>query len=488
MEVTLLLYFAFVILPICIISTWFIRRSASYKVFPPGPTPLPFLGNIFDLTSKELWLRAHKWAKIYGEISYLHILGQDVLFLNNAEVSFELLEKRGANYSEKPRLVMVGEMCGCENMVPFTTYNDAFKRRRRLMQLTLGPRSIPNYYPALETETTTFIRSLVSDPTNYIRHIRRYSGGLTLSVVYGYKVASIDDPYLLLAEESVGLLANEMVQGTDIWPVDVFPILQYVPKWFPGASFKRKAVLWKAKMDEFIEKPWIHAKTSMKMGTILPSFCSAHLDKEEELTTKQEDDLKYTANSMYGASADTTITTISHLILAMIYYPEAFLKARQEVEQIVGKDRLPTFSDRDSLPYDLPHSVGTDDIYQGMNIRKGSLVIANIWAMLRDESTYPDASTFRPERFMEGSPETRGDIDPRNFIFGFGRRRCPGADLVDSSIWLLLATMIATVDISKAQNSDGSIIEPEIDFNNMVFRTPAPFQFSATMRSNLADQ
>jgi cytochrome P450 len=461
---------------------------------------------MFDLTTRELWLRVHGWAKKYGEMSYMHILGQDVLFLNKAEVAFELLDKRGAIYSGKPRLIMVGEMCGCENMVPFTTYNEAFKRRRKLMQLTLGPRSIPSYHQGLETETKTFIRSLVSDPINYLWHIRRYAGGLTLSVVYGYKALSSNDPYLVLAEECMDLLANKMASGPGIWPVDVFPILQYLPAWFPGGSFKTNAAIWKVKMDEFIEKPWAHAKARMKAGIILPSFCSSLLDKDEEMSAEQEDDLKYTANSMYAASADTTVATISHLILAMIYYPDAFVKARQQVEEVIGKERLPTFSDRASLPYldcilnetwrwgspvplNLPHSVLEEDVYHGKKIRKGSIVIANIWAMLRDESIYPDASTFKPERFMEDvSLETKKKMDPRNYIFGFGRRRCPGADLVDSSIWLLLATMIATVDISKPQNPDGSTVEPHIDFNNMVFRTPRPFKFSVKLRSHLLEE
>ena len=47
---------------------------------------------------------------------------------------------------------------------------------------------------------------------------------------------------------------------------------------------------------------------------------------------------------------------------------------------------------------------------------------ANYRSMLRDESIYPDASTFKPERFMEADPEMKKLMDPRNYIFGFGRR------------------------------------------------------------------
>lgn len=135
-----------------------------------------------------------------------------------------------------------------------------FKRRRKLMQQTLGPRSIPNYHNGLQVETKRFVQSLLADPENYMRHIRRYSGGLVLSVVYGYNATSSDDKYLLLAEESMNLLANEMITGVGVWPVDVFPVLRYIPAWFPGGSFKRKAKIWKKKMEEFVELPFIEAK------------------------------------------------------------------------------------------------------------------------------------------------------------------------------------------------------------------------------------
>lgn len=93
-------------------------------------------------------------------------------------------------------------------------------------------------------------------------------------------------------------------------------------------------------------------------------------------------------------------------------------------------------------------------------------------AILRDESTFPDAFEFRPERFItEKDPHVLAKMEPRNYVFGFGRRRCPGADLVESSIWLLLVTMMATLDISKAIDANGLVIEPNVEYgNNAKFR------------------
>jgi hypothetical protein len=97
-------------------------------------------------------------------------------------------------------------------------------------------------------------------------------------------------------------------------------------------------------------------------------------------------------------------------------------------------------------------------------------------AILRDESIYKNTAEFQPDRFItQKNPEVLSRMEPRNYIFGFGRRRCPGADLVESSIWLLLVTMCATLDISKPVEN-GKVIEPIAVYGeNSKFRSVLDF-------------
>ncbi|KAF7760180.1 hypothetical protein Agabi119p4_10856 [Agaricus bisporus var. burnettii] len=487
------------------VFVWLRRSKASTASLPPGPKPLPLVGNLRDLSAKELWLPAQKWAKQYGDVVYVHVFGQGLVFLNTPEAVFDLLDQRGAIYSDKPQLVMTGELCGCKNMVAFTTYGDQSKRQRKLMHKAFATHVIPTYYPLLETETRAFLRRLAADPSDYTRHTRRYAGGLTLSVVYGYEVQTGEDKFLQLAEECVDLLANHIASGGGIWPVDIIPALQYLPNWAPGAGFKLKAARWKAKMEEFVDKPYEFVKNSMTSGDYTPSFCSTLLEDEKSKATDHfEFDLKWTANSMYSASADTTIALFSHFLMAMLLYPEALHQAQKEIDSVVGTDRLPTMMDRSSLPYvqalinetlrwgvpvplNLPHRLMEDDIYRGKHIPKGSLIFGNIWAIMRDERLYPNADKFQPERFMEVvDEETAKRRDPNNYAFGFGRRRCPGANLVDSSAWLLITSVIATMNITKPVDKTGKVIEPEFVFENFIFRTPNKFKCDIRPRSEKA--
>ncbi|KAK0199369.1 cytochrome P450 [Desarmillaria ectypa] len=456
------------------------RNSAP---FPPGPRAIPLFGNLGDFTSSEPWLIATEWAEKYGDVCYLHVFGQGIIFLSSAEAASDLLDKRGAIYSDRPRLKMVGDLCGCNRLLPFLPYDsERFTRQQRFVKKTLGPRSIIAYHPMIRASTNIFLTELISSPSHYLKHTRKYAGGLTLAVVYGYQAHNADDRFLRQAEVCLEILANDITVGSGIWPVDLIPLLEYLPSWMPGAGFKKKAELWRTMLKEFADDPFEEAKAAVKTGTILPSFCSNLLSRDNSLDADDEEEVKYCANSMFAASADTTVTTTSQFILAMMLHPDVLKKAQAEIDRVVGDDRLPELSDKPALPYvnavmsevwrwgvpvplNIPHCLKQDDEYRGVHITKGSIVIANIWAILRDQKLYPRPDMFDPERFMsEGHNPAK---DPRNYIFGFGRRRCPGADLVESSIWLLLASMIASLDIKKSGGD-----QVQVKYSNSFFRVP----------------
>ncbi|KAF8727211.1 hypothetical protein AX14_007483 [Amanita brunnescens Koide BX004] len=476
---------------------WLRKSKASTASLPPGPKPLPLVGNIKDLTSKELWLPATRWAKQYGDVVYLHIFGQGLVFLSSPEAASDLMDKRGAIYSDKPPLVMAGELCNCKNMVAFTRYGDQSKRQRKILHKALGAPAISTYYPLIMTATSAFLRRLIADPLNYMKITRRYSGGLTLLVIYGYEAVSENDEFLEQGEDSLDLLANEVASGGGIWPVDVFPFLQHLPHFLPGMSFKRKAAKWRAQLEEFVDKPYEYVKNAMKSGDYKSSFMSTMLeDQAGNVRPEFEFDLKWTGNSMYGGSLDTMTTAISHFLLEIMAHPEVLEKAQKEIDTAVGSDRLPTFEDRPRLPYveavlqelwRWSVSVPLDDVYRGMHIPKGSLIFTNLWAITRNENLYPDPFKFDPGRFMGSHEEVlkrRKNI--RVNVFGFGRRQCPGLHLADSSIWLLIACMMATLSIKKPVDENGKVIEPVHTFDNSIFRTPTPFKCDIRPRSEKA--
>jgi len=188
-------------------------------------------------------------------------------------------------------------------------------------------------------------------------------------------------------------------------------------------------------------------------------------------------------------------------ILAMVQHPDVFMKAREEIDRVVGLDCLPDFGDRDSLPYlncvikevyrynvplpmGMPHAAMEDGEYRGFQIPAGSMIIPNIWAMSRNEAYYPEPDKFLPERFKDKSNEDL--MDPKHYAFGFGRRVCPGKGFADVSVYMLISNIIATMDISKAHDYQGKEITPVLETTSGFVSNPMPFKCVIEPRSQQA--
>ncbi|KAG2034693.1 hypothetical protein BDR03DRAFT_806492, partial [Suillus americanus] len=134
------------------------------------------------------------------------------------------------------------------------------------------------------------------------------------------------------------ILTNRIASGGGIWPVDIFPALKHLPMWFPGASFKRNAKIWKAKMEEFADRPYEFVKTEIVRSSflLLAKRVTSQQKKGTAHTATDDHDIRWTANSMYSGTIHTTITTLSHFILAMVQHPHVLRRAQAELDDILG--------------------------------------------------------------------------------------------------------------------------------------------------------
>lgn len=106
-------YYTIALLPVVYLLIRALFRPASSKLpLPPGPKGLPLVGNVADLPPKgglewQHWLK-HK--DLYGPISAVTVFGQTIILVHDLQIALELLDKRGAKYSSRPRMVFAGEM------------------------------------------------------------------------------------------------------------------------------------------------------------------------------------------------------------------------------------------------------------------------------------------------------------------------------------------------------------------------------------------
>lgn len=148
---------------------------------------------------------------------------------------------------------------------------------------------------------------------------------------------------------------------------------------------------------------------------------------------------------MITAGMDTTAISVEWAMAELIKNPRVQEKVQEELDRVIGFERVMTEPDFPNLPYlqcvakealrlhpptplMLPHKATSNVKVGGYDIPKGSNVHVNVWAIARDPAVWKDPLEFRPERFMEEDVDIKGH-DFRLLPFGAGRRVCPGAQL-----------------------------------------------------------
>ncbi|OCH88111.1 cytochrome P450 [Obba rivulosa] len=463
---------------------------------PPGPKPLPFIGNALDLPSVLPWRVYTQWANNYGDLIFVRAFGTPMLILNTLDCAIDLLEKRSSTYSDRLETEMVALMGWSWNPVTMG-YSQWWRRHRRGFHQYFNQAAVPAYESKIHKSAQQMLKRLYEEPKKFADHIRYQFGANILSVVYGISVPEKDDENIAVAEDAMQALAEGFNPGA-FW-VDFLPILKHVPAWVPGAGFQKKAAQWKLSTTAMKEMSWKNAAKSILDQSIAARLSERIAHLEGPALAEEEDIAKNVCGVAYAGGIDTTVSTLHSFFLAMLIYPEVQKRAQEQLANVVGPNRLPEFSDQVSLPYieaickecmrwqpvvplNVPHRSTVDDEYRGYYIPKGTLVIQNTWAILHDPKEYPDPEEFKPERFLKDG-ELNPEIRDPEVAFGAGRRICPGRYFSDMTLFMNVACILHTFDITPALDAQGKPIEVEPKMQTGILSHPYPFECTIKPRS-----
>ncbi|KAF9043017.1 putative monooxygenase [Panaeolus papilionaceus] len=463
---------------------------------PPGPKGWPILGNALDVPKETPWLTFADWGKKYGDVMYMNVLGTQVVVVNSMKVAKELLDKRSLIYSDRPRLNMAS-LCGYDRTFTLQSYGYEWRQQRKLVVQEFNPTHCRDYYHLQDRRAAILVQNLLQNPSRLVPELNLQIGAVILRAAYGYTVQSDDDPWL-----NTGLqMMHEFDLATTLgnFTVDFIPWIKHIPAWIPGASFQKKAKLWRSNHDRVAWEPLTWSKNHWESGkALMPNMCgNLYQAAGGKLSKEVESQLAYALPAVLGGGLDTNVTTALSFFMAMILYPEVQKKAQAELDAVVGRDRLPSISDKANLPYiravmtevyrwapagplSVPHAPKQDDEYDGMLIPKGSMVIPNVWKMLHDPEDYTNPMDFIPERF-QGLDTEMDKI--KNVSFGFGRRMCPGMYFAEGTFFAIVATTLATCDILPGLDENGKEVLPKYAYTSSVVSFPEPFEIRLRPRS-----
>ncbi|OSX62590.1 hypothetical protein POSPLADRAFT_1142232 [Postia placenta MAD-698-R-SB12] len=471
---------------LAVAAVTFLTALVLYELFtyrkrrsmPPGPFRWPFIGNTLQIPQVHPWLTYSRWAQVYGDILHLDALGQHIIVINSAKIARELLDKRSAIYSGRPHLVMAGDLAGQDRLLILQPYGDEFRQQRRFISQDLSVAAVRRYYDIQEAAARRLVLGVINDPGSLESQIKVNIASIIMLVTYGYTVKGTDDPFITRPFEVMDNFNASMTPG--VWIVDMIPQLKYLPLWTPGATFLKTAKVWRKHLFTTNWMVYSWSKESSENGTArVPNLCASVLtEMEGKVTPQLEESLMWAAGTVLGGGLDTNISTILSFILAMLRFPDVQRKAQVEIDAVVGSERLPEISDRPSLPYIrsvvtevyrwlpaiplcIPHALTEDDVYNGVFLPKGSVVMPNVWHMLHDPTIYPDPDAFKPERYGGLDSEMKKVTD---LAFGFGRRACPGYQFAQGTIFTIVATMLATCDIVPVVDEHGQNSIPDVGY------------------------
>jgi hypothetical protein len=154
-------------------------------------------------------------------------------------------------------------------------------------------------------------------------------------------------------------------------------------------------------------------------------------------------------------------------------------KAREELDAVVGRDRLPISEDKPNLPYiaaiveeifrwrpagpeGVPHLNRDEEVYNGYTIPKGSVIIPNVWTISREEALFgADPDDFIPDRWLKEDGKSLKALPAA--AFGYGRRTCPGRHLARNAIWIVVTQLLWSFDIKAGlseETGEPIVIDP----------------------------
>ncbi|KAN0067997.1 cytochrome protein, partial [Elaphomyces granulatus] len=465
-----------------IVVTFLLTNYASSKrrrPLPPGPRPLFLIKNLHQMPRLYPWRVFQEWHKMYGPIISLQFGQRVMISIGSYEVAHDLLEKRKDIYDTRPRLVVSGECISKGMHSALLPYGPQWKAHRRLISQFLSNRQTRSYRYLQDVESKQLLYDLLGSK-DFVGEFSRFNLSIIMTLAYGKRVESRtnrETEMLTRIAHNIAAAVSQTASGL----VEAFLILNRLPRW---------AAPWKRMGDEFFAITNDFFQENMRYDRVRHKFSDM---KEAQGLPFAE--LSYILGVLLEASLETTTGVFEFFTVVSVLHPESVGKTQEELDSVVGPNRLPSFDDISNLPYVNAfikevlrwrpvgpmlalHASIKDDEYLGYHIPRGAIVIANQWAINLDDESFQDPYEFRPERWLQ-HPES----DRVLCTFGLGRRSCPGKQLAQDSLFIAIARILWAYNIPHCHVNGKKVPIDSLDTTQSIVAGPSHFQASFSIRS-----
>nr|AGF30365.1 CYP450 monooxygenase CYP93B23 [Ocimum basilicum] len=453
------------------ILTGYRRRTSS----PPGPFPLPIIGNL-HLLGPRLHHSFHDLTKKYGPLVQLRLGSASCVVAATPELAKEFLKTNELVFSARKHSTAI-DIVTYESSFAFAPYGPYWKFVKKLCTYELlGARNLNHFLPIRKLEVKTFLEILMQkgkmgESFNVTEELMKLTSNVISHMMLSIRYSGTDGE-----AEAARTVIREVTQI--FGEFDVANIIWFC-KNFDFQGIRKRSEDIRRRYDALLEKIITDREKLRRShggGGEAKDFLDVFLDvmesgKAEVKFTREH--LKALILDFFTAGTDTTAIISEWTIAELINNPTVLKKAQTEIDTVVGVDRLLQESDAPNLPYlnaiiketfrlhppipMLSRKSTSDCVIGGYTIPADTLLFVNIWSMGRNPNIWENPTEFQPERFLE-KENAAIDIKGQDFEllpFGTGRRGCPGMLLAIQEVTSVIGTMIQCFDW-KLPAGDGS--------------------------------
>lgn len=468
-----ILYTSLLALLLCLLLERFLRRrSRRLRLpLPPGPKPWPVVGNLPHLGAVPHHALA-ALARTYGPLMHLRLGYVDVVVASSAAVAAQFLKKHDALFSSRPPNSGSKHVAYDGQDLVFAPYGPRWRRLRKITSVHLfSAKALDDFSHIRQEEVAELTNALASAgewPVKLGQLLNLCTTNALGRMMMGKRVFGSGAGGDRKADEFKEMVVELMVLAGAFNVGDFIPALDWLD--LQGVTARMKK---------------LHARFDSFLGTVLEEHRNGggggRSKTEDFLTTLisledgdggaeggkiSDTEIKALLLNMFTAGTDTSSSTVEWAIAELIRHPKVLARAQQELDTIVGRDRLVSESDLPRLPYlqaiikevfrlhpstplSLPRIAAEDCDINGYHIPKDATLLVNVWAISRDPDAWAEPLEFRPGRFLPGGERPDADVKGTDFEvipFGAGRRICAGMSLGLRSVQLLTGTLVHAFD------------------------------------------
>ncbi|KAJ7112461.1 hypothetical protein O6H91_Y569400 [Diphasiastrum complanatum] len=451
---------SYFILPLSVVLLYLTFKLLWRPRLPPGPRPWPIVGNLPSIAPVRFRCFM-EWAERYGPIISVWMGSNLNVVVSNAELAREVLKDKDQAVASRQLTRAAARFSRNGQDLIWADYGPHYVKVRKLCTLELfTPKRLEALRSIREEEVAAMVNSIYQDcliADDKALSVKRYLSAVAFNnitrIAFGKRFVNDEGKIDPQGVEFKEVIAQGMRLGASLKLSEHIPFLRWLYPLQEEEFAKhgaRRDSLTKTIMQE-------HAIARERSGASKQHFVDALLSLQQQYSLSETTVIGLLWD-MITAGMDTTAISAEWAMAELIRNPRVQKKAQEEIDRVIGQDRVVSETDFPDLPYlqcvakealrlhpptplMLPHKASEDVKIGGYDIPKGTTVHVNVYAIARDPSIWKDPLTFRPERFLEEDIDIKGH-DYRLLPFGAGRRVCPGAQLGLNMVELMLARLL----------------------------------------------